>query len=90
MIEIFYTATRIEFNLDTDFDLSAADEVGVFYTAPGGITGRWIGTFDADVINYTTGLTDIIIEGDWKFQASARFGTEWKYGDPLFRTFQNA
>lgn len=89
MSDILYTHKRIEFNLDTDLDLSTADEVAIFYTMPNKTTGRWTGTAATDVINYTTSVTDIIMAGDWKFQANARFGSEWKFGEPIIRTFVN-
>lgn len=89
MSEIYYTGTRIEINLDTDLDLSTADEVAVFYTKPNKDSGRWTGTAALDVVSYTTAITDITIPGDWKFQATVRFGAEWKYGAKIIRTFKD-
>lgn len=87
MPENYYTKTRVDLRLDPDYDVSLADELFIAYKAPNGQKGSWPATLFQNCIRYVASPTDIQVKGTWQFNAGARFGTEYKIGDTVYKTF---
>ena len=82
MASIFKGQTLLSIVLDTNIDLTTADNLKILYTKPSGATGSWIGMeTNTTKVKYTIADEDQLDEvGDWTFQAFAEFAGQEGYG----------
>lgn len=63
----------VKISLDTKITLTGYD-VYIKYIKPNGVKGSWtagVSGTDAEVLEYTTNVTDLDVAGTWKLQAFA-------------------
>jgi len=82
MADIFKGQTLLSIILDTNIDLTAADDLKILFERPSGAVGSWPGTLSGTTkIKYTIAAeSDLDEVGDWTFQTFAKFATSEGYG----------
>jgi len=74
----------VEIRLDTDADLSTAQEARILYKKPSGKTGYWNAVVDGDTLVYLTQPGDIDEAGIWILQSYVRGITYELTGKKVF------
>ena len=70
--------------LDTEYTLTGATSVGIYYSKPDGTTGSWTGTIDSVTkVRYEVLAGNIDQTGDWKFQAWVIIGGRLGKGEVI-------
>ena len=78
----------VKFEVNTGIDLTAATGLYIKTTDPTGATDTWVGTMNAAssyVIDYTSGVDELIVSGGWKGHAFVEFSPTSVHSGQVFK-----